>query len=66
MIVRLMGEGQYRVDEELISALNDLDDAARAEAMGTAGEARARAEFSVAKMVERTLAVYEEALSSRR
>ena len=43
-----------------------LDDPARAEAMGAAGEARARAEFSVAKMVERTLAVYEEALSSRR
>lgn len=26
MIVRLMGEGQYRVDDELVAALNDLDD----------------------------------------
>lgn len=28
MIVRLMGEGQYRVDDELGAALNDLDDQA--------------------------------------
>jgi hypothetical protein len=28
VIVRLMGEGQYRVDDELLSALNDLDDEA--------------------------------------
>ena len=28
MIVRLMGEGQYRVDDELLPALNDLDDQA--------------------------------------
>jgi len=26
VIVRLMGEGQYRVDDELVAALNDLDD----------------------------------------
>ena len=30
MIVRLMGEGQYRVDDELLAALNDLDDQALA------------------------------------
>ena len=28
MIVRLMGEGQYRVDDGLIERLNELDDAA--------------------------------------
>jgi hypothetical protein len=30
MIVRLMGEGQYQVDEELLSQLNDLDIQAQA------------------------------------
>ena len=30
MIVRLMGEGQYRVDDELIERLNELDDRAAA------------------------------------
>ena len=30
MIVRLMGEGQYRVDDELVQRLNDLDDRAQA------------------------------------
>jgi hypothetical protein len=30
VIVRLMGEGQYRVDDELLAALNDLDDQALA------------------------------------
>jgi hypothetical protein len=25
MIVRLMGEGQYRIDDELLSQLNELD-----------------------------------------
>jgi hypothetical protein len=30
MIVRLMGEGQYRVDDELVSRLNELDDQAQA------------------------------------
>jgi hypothetical protein len=30
MIVRLMGEGQYRVDEKLLSQLNDLDVEAQA------------------------------------
>jgi len=38
VIVRLMGEGQYRVDEELIAALNDLDDQALA-ALGRDDEA---------------------------
>lgn len=28
MIVRLMGEGQYRVDHACLARLNDLDDAA--------------------------------------
>ena len=30
MIVRLMGEGQYRVDDELVERLNELDDRAQA------------------------------------
>ena len=30
MIVRLMGEGQYRVDDVLIGRLNELDDRAQA------------------------------------
>ena len=30
MIVRLSGEGQYRVPDELVQQLNDLDDAAQA------------------------------------
>jgi PspA-Associated protein len=30
MIVRLMGEGQYRVDEELLNQLNELDVQAQA------------------------------------
>ncbi|MDQ3889101.1 MAG: hypothetical protein M3312_00915 [Actinomycetota bacterium] len=30
MIVRLMGEGQYRVDESVMQALNELDDRAQA------------------------------------
>jgi hypothetical protein len=32
MIVRLMGEGQYRVDEALLERLNELDDRATAAA----------------------------------
>jgi glycosyltransferase involved in cell wall biosynthesis len=43
-----------------------LDDPARAAGMGAAGGARARAEFSVARMAERTAAAYEEALNPRR
>jgi glycosyltransferase involved in cell wall biosynthesis len=43
-----------------------LDDPARAAALGEAGRARAVAEFSVARMTERTVAAYEEALSSAR
>ena len=42
-----------------------LDDRDRAEAMGNAGLERARAEFSVARMADRTLAVYERALRQR-
>jgi len=30
VIVRLMGEGQYRVDDELVERLNELDDRAQA------------------------------------
>lgn len=30
MIVRLMGEGQYRVDDALVEQLSELDDAAEA------------------------------------
>jgi hypothetical protein len=32
VIVRLMGEGQYRVQEELVDRLNELDDKAQAAA----------------------------------
>lgn len=32
MIVRLMGEGQYRVADELVERLNELDDRAQAAA----------------------------------
>jgi glycosyltransferase involved in cell wall biosynthesis len=41
-----------------------LADRDRAEQMGRAGLERARTEFSVAKMAERTLAVYDRALAS--
>jgi hypothetical protein len=40
MIVRLMGEGQYRVDDGLLEQLNGLDDAA-----GAALEAEDEAEL---------------------
>lgn len=51
----------------LASAVTELlDDPMRARAMGEAGHARATAEFSVARMAERTVAVYEEALPSPR
>jgi glycosyltransferase involved in cell wall biosynthesis len=39
-----------------------LDDASRRQALGEAGYERVRAEFSVGRMTERTIAVYEEAL----
>ena len=32
MIVRLMGEGQYRVSDDLVERLNELDDKAQAAA----------------------------------
>jgi PspAA-like protein len=34
VIVRLMGEGQFRVDDDLLSKLNELDDKAQAAADG--------------------------------
>jgi PspA-Associated protein len=34
MIIRLMGEGQYRVDDSLLDELNELDDRATAAAEG--------------------------------
>jgi glycosyltransferase involved in cell wall biosynthesis len=40
-----------------------LDDPARARAFGEAGGQRARREFSVARMTERTLRIYDEALA---
>ena len=42
-----------------------LDDRSRAERMGEAGLRRARTEFSVARMADRTIAVYERVLSAR-
>jgi glycosyltransferase involved in cell wall biosynthesis len=51
----------------LAEAIVDLlDHPARASAMGEAGRALALGDFSVARMAERTGAVYEEALSSLR
>ena len=32
MIVRLMGEGQYRIGDELLSTLNEIDDRAQSAA----------------------------------
>jgi len=52
-----------RLAEAVVSL---LDDPARARALGEAGGTRAREEFSVARMAERTAAVYEESLSSSR
>lgn len=53
MIVRLMGEGQYRVDDELLGRLNEIDDAAAAAAeAGDAGELRRRLEELVAAVRE--------------
>jgi glycosyltransferase involved in cell wall biosynthesis len=49
--------------EALARAVNSLlADRGRAEAMGEAGRGRAHAEFSVAKMAERTTAIYVESL----
>ena len=53
--------------EALTRAVADLlADPALARALGNAGRRRAESEFSVSRMAERTLAVYEEALSARR
>jgi len=49
----------------LAAAVSDLlDDPARASAMGEAGRARALTEFSVERMAERTVSVYDEVVSS--
>ena len=65
------GETGLLVPPEDPAALADavnvlLDDPARAAGMGDAGRIRARAEFSVARMTERTAVAYEEALKARR
>ncbi len=52
-----------RLAEAVVSL---LDDPVRTRALGEAGFRRAREEFSVARMAERTAAVYEESLSSSR
>jgi glycosyltransferase involved in cell wall biosynthesis len=54
------------VDALAASILELMRDRPLAAALGTAGQARARAEFSVARMTERTLEVYEEAAVQRR
>ena len=41
MIVRLMGEGQYRVGDDVVEALNELDDQA-AQAVGADDEENLR------------------------
>lgn len=51
----------------LAAAVCDLlDEPARARSLGAAGLARARSEFSVAAMAERTMAVYAQALAAHR
>lgn len=59
------GETGLLVPPDDLDALADAINTAlpAAERMGAAGLARARAEFSVERMTERTLAVYESALS---
>jgi glycosyltransferase involved in cell wall biosynthesis len=53
--------------EALADAVADLlDHPARASAMGAAGRALALADFSVERMTERTVGVYDEVLSSRK
>ena len=51
-------------DRALAAALDRLvGDAELRERLGAAGQLRAHAEFSVARMAERTLAVYERAVA---
>jgi starch synthase len=64
------GETGLLVQPEDARALADallvvLSDAARATAMGEAGLARARSDFSVARMAERTAAVYASVSADR-
>jgi glycosyltransferase involved in cell wall biosynthesis len=53
----LVEAGDWRGLAQALSGL--LTDRDRARALGAAGRARARSEFSVARMAERTLAVYD-------
>jgi PspAA-like protein len=54
VIIRLMGEGQYRVDEGALSELNQLDDAASA-ALDRGDESDLRAQLE--RLAERVRAV---------
>ena len=50
------------VARELLALLTDLE---RRQRLGEAGRERVRTEFSVARMTDRTIAVYDDALTSR-
>ena len=65
MIVRLMGEGQYRVDDDCLAKLDKLDDAAT-EALGRDDEAEldARLDEMWALVRERGTALDEADLSA--
>ena len=61
MIVRLMGEGQYRIDEALVERLNEIDNAAvRAVEAGDEGELQRRLE-ELARIVRKEGERLEEA-----
>jgi glycosyltransferase involved in cell wall biosynthesis len=51
------------VDSVAAAVAQFISDPAKARAFGEAGELRARTEFSVARMTDRTIAVYESAVS---
>ena len=53
MIVRLMGEGQYRVDDALLERLNELDDRATASAEANDEAALDQALEEMAELVKR-------------
>jgi glycosyltransferase involved in cell wall biosynthesis len=57
----LVPPGDERAFAQAVIGL--LDDSPRRQAMGHAGLERARREFSVARMTDRTLDVYREALA---